>query len=603
MCLSGLDYFSTLGYQPAIAALAAGAIAPLATVVLILITVFGALPVYRKVAKASPHGMGSIAMLEKLLPRWWGKLLVLVLLGFAATDFMITTTLSAADATAHIVENPFVPEALDDHRVAITLVLIGGLVLLFLGGFSEVIRLAVFLVVVFLAFNAVVISVAFGYIASHPGTITDWWAALTTAHPDPLSILIIALIVFPKLALGLSGFETGVAVMPQIKMRPGDTEAHPTGRIIGARRLLTTAALIMSSFLLTSSIATTVLIPAEAFEEGGAANGRALAYLAHDLLGEGFGTAYDIITILILWFAGASAIAGLLNLIPRYLPRYGMAPQWAAATRPLVLFLGALAAVITIIFRADVTAQGGAYATGVLVLITSAAFAVTLQQRKLGKHRSAFGFGLITLVFVYTLVTNCIERPDGLKVAAFFILGIILVSLASRFRRSTEVRATSVHLSSEAEDLIRSAARDKQVRIIAHEPQRLTAARYRHKWEHIRASSTLDPSVRPLFLEVIVSNSSDFTEDLTVTAKERHGFGILEVKASSVPTAVAATLLAIRDQLGVMPHVYFRWTEGAPVRNFVRFVFLGQGEIAPLTREVLREAEPDVTRRPWVHVS
>ncbi|RKW69456.1 APC family permease [Galactobacter caseinivorans] len=604
MCLSGLDYFSTLGYQPAIAALAAGAVAPLATVVLILITVFGALPVYRKVAKASPNGMGSIAMLEKLLPRWWGKLLVLVLLGFAATDFMITTTLSTADATAHIVENPLVPDVFDEHRVAITLVLILGLVLLFLAGFDEVINLAVVLVAVFLALNAVVIVVALSHIGANLHLVDNWWTALTTAHPDPLSILIIALVVFPKLALGLSGFETGVAVMPQIKSGPQDTKANPIGRIVGARKLLTTAAIIMSTFLLTSSLATTVLIPAAEFEEGGKANGRALAYVAHELLGEGFGTVYDLATILVLWFAGASALAGMLNLIPRYLPRYGMAPQWAAATKPLVLFLGVIAAIITVIFEADVTAQGGAYATGVLVLITSAALAVTLQQHRTGHRRSAIGFGVITLVFVYTLITNCIERPDGLKVGGVFILCIIAVSFASRFKRSTEVRATSVTLSDEAMAMIRaSAGRDKQLRLVAHEPVRMTAARYKHKLAHALESNSFPGGCTPLFLEVNVRDASEFTGDLLVTAAQRHGFGILEVSASSVPSAIAAVLLAIRDQGGVMSHVYFRWTEGSPVTNFVRFVFLGQGEIAPVTREVLREAEPDLTRRPWVHVS
>jgi len=603
MCLSGLDYFSTLGYQPAIAALAAGTVAPVATVVLILVTVFGALPVYRKVAKASPRGMGSIAMLERLLPAWWGKLLVLVLLGFAATDFMITTTLSAADATAHIVENPLVPAALGDHRVLITLVLIGGLVLLFLGGFNEVIKLAVLLVGVFLALNAVVIAVAFAHIGAHPAVVGNWWDALTTAHPNPAAIALIALVVFPKLALGLSGFETGVAVMPQIRRGPHDTDADPTVRIAGTRRLLTTAAVIMSAFLLTSSLATTVLIPASAFRPGGAADGRALAYLAHGLLGEGFGTVYDVATIAVLWFAGASAIAGLLNLIPRYLPRYGMAPQWAAATRPLVLVLGAVAAVITVAFRADVAAQGGAYATGVLVLLTSAAFAVTLAVHRAGRRRSVLGFGAITLVFTYTLVTNSIERPEGLKIAALFILGIIVVSLASRFRRSTEVRAASVTFTEEAHALLRAAQLDRRIDVIAHDPDRLSAARYRHKWQYACASSSLPSDHKPLFLEVKVDDSSDFTQDLMVRCTARHGYPILEVTASSVPTAVAAVLLGVRDQIGAMPHIYFRWTEGSPVKNFLRFIFLGQGEIAPLTREVLREAEPDVTRRPWVHVS
>ncbi len=359
MCLTGVDYFSTLGYQPGIAALAAGVISPVATLVLVALTLLGALPVYRRVARESPRGEGSIAMLERLLPFWRGKVFVLVLLGFAATDFMITMTLSAADATAHLVENPLLPEGLGDHRVVITLVLLALLGAVFLKGLGEAVGVAVALVGVYLALNLVVVLVGLWHVATTAGVVTDWSDALTTQHGNPLMVVAIALVVFPRLALGLSGFETGVAVMPLVKGAPTDTEENPAGRIAGTKKLLTTAALIMSAFLLTSSLITTLLIPQAAFQPGGEANGRALAYLAHEYLGSGFGTVYDVSTIAILWFAGASAMAGLLNLVPRYLPRYGMAPEWARAVRPMVLVLTAVAFVITWLFDADVDAQGG----------------------------------------------------------------------------------------------------------------------------------------------------------------------------------------------------------------------------------------------------
>jgi hypothetical protein len=603
MCLTGVDYFSTLGYQPAIAAVAAGLLSPFATIVLVALTLFGALPVYRRVARESFRGSGSIAMLERLLPWWAGKLFVLVLLGFAATDFMITITLSAADATAHAIENPFAPSWFQGNEVAITLVLIALLGGVFLRGFKEAIGIAVLLVAVYLALNLVVILVSIGQIFANPIDVTNWWSAVNTQHGNPLMIIGIALIVFPKLALGLSGFETGVAVMPQVKGDPNDTDGNPVGRIRGAHRLLTNAAIIMSAFLITSSLVTTILIPQAAFQSGGPANGRALAYLAHEYLGPIFGTVYDISTICILWFAGASAMAGLLNLVPRYLPKYGMAPNWARAVRPLVLVFTAIAFLITVVFQANVDAQAGAYATGVLVLITSASVAVTLSALAKKQRKRTVGFAIIALVFVYTTFQNIRERPDGIRIAALFIIGIIVISVVSRVQRALQLRATSVVLDAAALEFVTADAANGHIRIIANEPDDGSKSEYKNKNSDERRFSHIPQKSKTIFLEVHPSDSSDFEEDLVVRGIDKHGYRVLEVKSGTIPNTIAAVLLQIRDETSIVPTIYFEWSSGNPISNMFKFLVTGVGDIAPVTREILRESEKDSKRRPAVHVS
>lgn len=600
MCLTGVDYFSTLGYQPGIAALAAGLLSPVATVVLVVVTLAGALPVYRRVAEESPHGEGSIAMLERLLTFWQGKLFVLTLLGFAATDFLITITLSAADASTHLVENPHLTSALHDRQMVITLILVALLGAVFLKGFLEAVGVAVALVVVYLGLNAVVVAVGLWHVLTEGHVVTDWSSALTAEHGNVFAMIGVSLLVFPKLALGLSGFETGVAVMPHVQGDPTDTPEDPRGRIRDTKKLLTTAALIMSVFLIATSFITTVLIPEKEFENGGKANGRALAYLAHEYLGNAFGTVYDASTIAILWFAGASAMAGLLNLMPRYLPRYGMAPHWARAVRPMVIVFTLVAFLVTWIFDADVDAQGGAYATGVLVLMSSAAIAVTIAARRAGQRGWTVGFAVVSAVLLYVTVVNVIERPDGVKIGACFIAGIILVSLLSRLARAFELRVTSVTLDDMAERFIRDMA-SRRIRFIANEPDQRDKAEYRDKIEQIRQDNDI-PGEDFVFVEVTVVDPSEFEAGLTVRGEVLHGrYRVLTLESSSVSNALAALLLHTRDSTGCIPHIYFEWTEGNPFAHFLRFFLFGQGEVAPVTREVLREAEPDRARRPRVH--
>lgn len=598
MCLTGVDYFSTLGYQPGIAFLAAGALSPIATLILVLLTLFGALPIYNRIARESPHGEGSIAMLEDLLPGWKSKLFVLVLLGFVATDFIITITLSAADATAHIIENPFTPHSFK-HAVFLTLFLIAMLGAVFLKGFKEAIGLAVLLVAIYLLLNVVVLSVGFYELATHTQKLPEWKNALFAGHASPLAMIGVSLLLFPKLALGLSGFETGVAVMPLVKGRPTDTEEQPEGRIINTRLLLRTAALIMSVLLISSSLVTTTLIPAHEFQPGGEANGRALAYLAHEYMGDLFGTAYDLSTISILWFAGASAMAGLLNIVPRYLPRYGMAPKWARATRPLVLVFTAIAFAVTIIFQADVDAQGGAYATGVLVLMCSAAIAVTLSVWKKGAIRWAFI--AISLVFAYTTVTNIIERPEGIKIASFFIGAIIFSSFVSRVMRSTELRVDKIELDEAAEKFLEEASRG-ELRIIANRRQAGDALEYQLKEKEQREDNHIPKDDPVVFLEVKVCDASDFSDVMKIKGCDIDGYKVLRAESAAVPNAIAAFLLYLRNKFGKLPHAYFGWSEGNPLAYMFKYIAFGEGDTAPVTREVLRQAEEDPEQRPTIHV-
>jgi amino acid permease len=597
MCLTGVDYFSTLGYQPGIAFVAAGVLSPLATLVLVAVTLSVALPVYSQVAARSPNGGGSIYMLEDLLPRWRGKVAVLLLLGFALTDFIITITLSAADATAHIVENPFVPERLD-HPVPVTLLLLAALGAVFLKGFREAIGLAVFIVVAYLGLNAAVLVVGLVEVARHPELIQGWRSALLASHGSPWTMLGVSAILFPKLALGLSGFETGVAVMPLVRGDEGDVPASPVGRVRNTRRLLVSAALVMSVALVASSLVTTLLIPPEAFAEGGEANGRALAYLAHAYLGHGFGTLYDLSTIAILWFAGASAMAGLLNLVPRYLPPYGMAPEWARATRPLVVVFTAVTFLVTVLFGADVEAQGGAYATGVLVLMSSASVAVTIANWRTGRRGVWL---LMTLVFAYTTVANIVERPEGIKIASLFILAIVCTSLLSRAIRSTELRIDKVRLNPKAQAFIREVG-PRGVRIIAHRPDKRTVEEYDKKEHQAREDHSLEDGEPLIFLEVSQGDASEFTHDLHVRGVRMGRHRILRTKSPAIPNAIAALLLHLRDATGQIPNAYFGWTEGNPITYVLKYLALGEGDTAPVTREVLRKTIKNPLERPRIHV-
>src|SRR5262247_1115609 len=599
--LTGVDYFSTLGYQPGIALLAAGAVAPIATVFLVLVTLFGALPVYAQVAGRSYAGQGSIAMLENLLSGWKGKGLVLVLLGFAATDFVITMTLSAADAAKHAVENPYLHPVLGEHQILITLAILTVLAAVFLKGFSEAIGLAAAAALPYLALNIVVLGRGAQEVIAHPDLLAGWRAALAAQGSFPL-LIAGAVLVFPKLALGLSGFETGVSVMPLIDGGETDrghsprTGGTPMGRVANTRKLLLTAAVIMSAMLILSSVVTTLLIAPEDYREGGKASGRAIAFLAHRYLGNGFGTVYDVSTILILGLAGASAMAGLLHLIPRYLPRFGMAPRWAALSRPLVLVLFAIDVVITLIFRADVEAQSGAYATGVLVLILSAAFAAMLALWRERRWALALYTAILCLVFAYTLLDNCVERPDGLIIGTIFTLILMLVCAISRSIRSVELRIPHGHFMDAESQRLGPETRGKKVHLVPT-PSSTPEARRRKKAEIVRYYNMRGPFA---FLHVnLLDNRSEFSAPLQVSVRKEGDDYVAEVYGA---IAIANTIAFVSEVIDPIS-IFIGLTRRDLMAQAARYLLFGEGETGLMVYTILLrywELTPEEDVRPLI---
>ena len=656
MCLTGVDYFSTLGYQPAIAVQNAGLLAPLATIVLIFVTLFGAFPVYAYVAGKSFTGQGSIGMLAKLVFGWPGKIMVLTLLGFAATGFVITKTLSAADAAVHLIENPNWPwkpaHGVEPRGqlIAVTMLMLIFLGAMFLRGFREVIGIASVIVAVYLGLNIFVIGAGLQYLVQNPEYWTTWIHRLETGQwflpHNPIgvvggwgSMFAVSLLLFPKLALGLSGFETGVAVMPHVRGNPDDNPDQPKGRIINARRLLLTAALIMSVLLMGSSIVVSTLIAPEAITPVAAdgrlpvdsaghpisdpakwpktpAAGRALAYIAHaegangkdicPLFGPQFGTVYDISTIVILWFAGASAMVGLLNLVPQYLPKYGMAPEWARAVRPLVLLFTGINLFVTWVFDASVDAQGGAYATGVLVLITSACVAsvIDVYRSRTGPwfRRLSWLLALITAVFVYTTIANEVEKNfQGLIISSFFIATILATSFVSRIMRSRELRFSGFKMADPESKLLWDTIRHLELTILVpHRPGRRSLPT---KEAAIRREHRIPRDLMVVFVQVELDDASDFMHQPEMQIQQEQGRYVLKITGAASISHTLAALALEMAKVGRPPEIHFGWTDETPWSGTLGFLLFGEGNVPWMVRELLRRAEPNADLRPLIIIA
>jgi hypothetical protein len=657
--LIGVDYFSTLGYQPSIAYQAAGLLAPLATVVLVLVTILGALPVYAHVAGRSPHGQGATAMLERMVPGWLGKTIVLVLLGFAGTDFIFTRTLSTADAAVHLVSNPSLgwQRALDfvfdtgniartwsNHPLWSRVMalwnrqMVGTLLLLSLGfvfwalvhrGFTRrVIHLAVLVSGLYVLSTGFVIGAGLRYLLQNPTLLEKWWAHVQTANLSavdgifggvvPWGAILSCILVFPTMALGLSGFELSMVVMPLIKGKATDDPDKPRGRIRNTRKMLLAAALIMSAGLLGSSLVTTLLIPPKALAPGGPAVHRALAYLAHGsplaagippeavspIFGETFGTAYDVVTITILCLAGASVTIGLRDLVPPYLHRLGMELPWAHATAFIVYIFILIKLLVTILFHADVESQRGAYATSILALLASASVASALDCRRaqpLARLKPLYWFYcLVSAIFLVTGLAMVLSRPAGLQLAFWSVLGILIVSMLSRVIRTTELRFGGFQYADDESRFLWESMKSLELPILV--PHRPGRRNLEDTEKVIRKRHRLADDLTIVFIEAEIGDPSVFENLPLLKVVQDRGKFILRIKdCHSIAHALAAVGLEL-SRVGKPPEMHFGWSNERPLSANLNFVLFGEGNIPWMVRELVRRAEPNPERRPAIFI-
>ena len=675
LCLLGLDYFSTLAYQPSITYHETGMLGPLATAAVVLVTLFGALPVYCYLAGRSPGGQGSLGVVEKLIRGWRGKTIVLILLGFAATDFTMLKSLSLADASVHVLNKHdgerlksaklaagWMKECADeycgndvaqyvDEQLLVTIVLgIVSFVFWFLlrKGFNrKVMLLAVPLIGLYLLLTGILIGAGLWRLYEQPDVVTTWLERIQHGElrigrfPDGEDgwtiVVLFSLLALPKLALGLSGFELSMILMPQVEGKPG--EHPPRTRIRNTRKVLIAAALIMSVYLVGSVFITALLIPPAAFDADGLANNRALAYLAHGgkltidgplapMCGVIFGTTYDTVTVLILCLAGTSVMTALAVLLPQFLLRFGMELRWADRWGVLLVIFAGINMAVTIFFKANVEDQRGAYATGVLVLMACAAVVAVLSMRREHEQTAGprgifyyLGFAFHTLVaavFVTTMLAVAMRSPSGLGIALCFIAAVLAMSIASRAWRADELRTIGFDFKDEQSKFLWDNLRLQDFPVLA--PARPGRENHAAKEAQLREEHQLSPESDIVFVEVTIGDASDFFQSLLIevvredtnpltpnpSPPEGRGetgyrFTIKVTNCVSVAHALAAVAMEM-SRHSKPPLLIFGWPEQNMLSASWSYLAFGEGNIPWKVRELICHAEKDPAKRPRVIV-
>jgi hypothetical protein len=703
LCILGLDYFSTLAYQPSITFHETARLGPLATAAVVLVTLFGALPVYCYLAGRSPGGQGSLGIVEKLIRGWRGKTIVLVLLGFAATDFTMLKSLSLADASVHVLHRqdgdriegakraagwckecahewlgPGAAQHVDEQLI-VTIVL--GLVtfifwFILRKGFSRnVMILAVPLVGLYLLLTGILIAGGIWMLCDRPEIVHSWLELMENGQFGKPgwdgsgsgwgSVAFFSLLALPNVALGLSGFELSMILMPQVQGKPN--EQPPRTRIWNTRKVLVAAALIMSVYLLGSVVVTTLLIPPARFARtsDGHANDRALSYLAHGgplsyvndkeneepieepllpFCGAVFGSIYDIVTVLILCLAGTSIMTALGALLPMFLLRFGMELRWANRWGIMLMTFAGVNLIVTLLFDAKVEDQRGAYATGVLVLMACAAVVTVFDKKQTFERQVNRGRegeapaepGPARNMASIQGSGSAGASPSRLRgwrilfvlnAAYYSLIALVLVTtmLAVAMRSASGLGIALCFIAAIlAMSIVSRAWRADELRTIGFD---FKDEQSKFLWEslrladfpalvpvhtecenpddterRIRADHQLAPDVDLVFVEIVVDDPSDFFQRLLIeVVRENNRYLIKATMGVSVPHALAAIALEM-SRSSKPPALHFAWPERDLLSASWSYLAFGVGNIPWKVHELIQRAEKDPAKRPRVIV-
>jgi hypothetical protein len=665
LCLVGLDYFSTLSYLPTIAYRAAGIAAPLAILSVVFTTLFLALPIYLYVVGRSPHGSGAIALLDELVRGWFGKIVILVFLGFLATDFVITRSLSVADASIHIRMNPFWQEHVDWVRqnemairnglpewignplcdfvteqmvLSVLLSILGfGFYFFVIGGFNRsFMRLATFVVIAYLLCTAILIVDGVVCLAQNPYLVDEWWrqvndrAGLANGadHMGEVSVpltpafvgwvLLMGLVTFPQMALGLSGFELSLASAPLLRTENTDSPDNPRGRIRRARWLMAVAGAIMIVFTVSAVAVVTLLVPADNLSHDGLADHRALAYLAHGgilvtgqpaplpaFFGRWFGTLYDLCSVTILCLAGASVTISLRDLVPSYLTKFGMQLEWARRVGVILHLFNLLILCTVVLFRADVDAQQWAYSTSVLILLAGASFAAWLHVWRRWENFVVRAIVQLPFFLVGVFFLGMSVYTITLNPTGLAIaLGFVMTIMVTGFF-SRYLRSTELRF--EKFDFVDDFSKLRWEQIYRFDFQVLVPHRPgQHSLEEknveIRKRHRLHPDIPIIFIEVTLGDPSNFTQTPLMQVVSEGGLEVIRLThVASVAHGIAAVALRF-SEVGRPPELIFGWSNETPIAANLSFLLLGVGNVPWMVRELIRKAQPDIERQPRVVV-